>query len=421
MGKSQILVYGAGNLGQAVLEEAKRRYMEDERHDSENLLELFPYAVGNSSIGKKIIIDYDGFKEGIEIVSHDDLMHILNEQDTLDNLVVCDTSVGVSPKDLWSSLANAGIVKGMRLSSYLRGAEGQDLSFLNNNNVRFVDAANASRDIVETFDVMRAVARNIPNVLAGCNVTYIDSHQGPDDMETELIKEYGELLKIHDAAERKAGINAFKEKYGLSNLGKEDFSATVNNKTGPIFTELGVPYDREAPVSVILSKYDYYIYGIKKHCVRGFHEQSKLAVPEKDRFGHAFHFYLITPRFNKSVPTKFLRSFEKQMSYSQYFGNLKDISENDSIRQVLTHFEEKGLVPRRKYDTVALDGTLFSSYPSGDVNVGIVYTKDHQMAMLFHTVSGRETYARGALDAARFVLDKDVKPGMYDMADVWAR
>ncbi len=58
------------------------------------------------------------------------------------------------------------------------------------------------------------------------------------------------------------------------------------------------------------------------------------------------------------------------------------------------------------------------SFREGDVvgDHSIVFTSDEEVLKLYHSALTRELFARGALVATRWVIDKE--PGLYDMSDV---
>ncbi len=170
--------------------------------------------------------------------------------------------------------------------------------------------------------------------------------------------------------------------------GKKDTSGTAKHMVG-YFNKLGIDFSVENIIKI-----------------RDPEEQRELFVPEKFLGGHGWHTYKITAndlgKGNKTLGelnTVLLDFLEKSDVFSDYTIN-----------------EQKQIKSKRRFHG---SGQIIRKLNDNTVEFQMTYMPGRYI-LFSHRVNGRDIYAKGTLDAIRF-LDKKIKngeKGLYNMIDV---
>lgn len=155
--------------------------------------------------------------------------------------------------------------------------------------------------------------------------------------------------------------------------------------------------------TAIAAAESFYRFGIMKRnteikSIRDREEQRKIGIPEEYLEGHAWHTYEITAQENNPNLTALANKLFEFLNHHRVFA---DYSGNTNWNK-----NNGGRITRTSKD--------------GTVAFGLEYNAENRQLTFTHNINGRDVYARGTLEAIRFLHKSEslVERRVYSMLDV---
>lgn len=233
-----------------------------------------------------------------------------------------------------------------------------------------VVAPNMAKQIVAFQEYLSGLSEDWPGLLEGCSLDIVESHQ--------------------------------KAKADTSGTAK----AMVENpdRSPGIFPNLGIDYTIDQ------------IHDLK---IRDPEMQRALGVPSHYMEGHGWHNYIITSdEPNHGIDQMATEMFDfLRLDPDEAFTGY---TLSESIRPESKSFPNLELLRQRtghKDLAKSVDRAMHRVSGDGNITFSALYTPDQELILL-HNVNGRQIYAQGALDAARFLASNQDAGRAYTMKNV---